>query len=97
MPAEPSAPTRFDPDWVVAPGETLREWRLYNRLGIAAAATACGRMPQDFYQSIEAGTEPITEKVAEALEHGTRIPAFLWLNLERAFRNGLAAGKKWTR
>lgn len=28
---------------------------------------------------------------------GTGIPAIIWLNLERRFRAGLAAGKTWTR
>jgi hypothetical protein len=85
----------FNPGWVVAPGETLREWRLWNHLSVSAAATACGRMPIDFYEGIEAGTQPIDERVADALAHGTQIPTFLWQNLERAFRAGLASGKHW--
>jgi plasmid maintenance system antidote protein VapI len=86
-------PLKFDPDWVVAPGETLREWRLDNGLPTSAAATACAQMPLELYAAVEAGDEPITENVALGLEHGTQIPAFLWLNLERAYRAGLAAGK----
>jgi len=39
----------FDPDWCICPGETLREWREENHLGVKAAATTCGRMPADMY------------------------------------------------
>jgi plasmid maintenance system antidote protein VapI len=86
----------FNPDWVVHPGETLREWREENHLPVTAAATACARMPLWLYQGVEAGTEPIDDQVASAVAHGTGIPATLWLNLERIFRAGLAAGKTWT-
>ncbi len=85
----------FDPDWVVEPGATLREWRESNHLSIPAAATACAGMPVALYKRIETGGERITEDIAKGLEWGTRIPASLWLNLERAFRAGLAAGKTW--
>jgi hypothetical protein len=54
-------------------------------------------MPLWLYQGVEAGTEPIDDQIASALEHGTHIPATLWLNLERIFRAGLAQGKTWTR
>lgn len=87
----------FEPDYVVHPGETLKEWReMVVHLPAKAAATACARMPLHLYEGIEAGTTPIDDKIAGALAHGTGIPAFLWLNLERTFRAGLKAGKKWT-
>jgi plasmid maintenance system antidote protein VapI len=82
----------FDPDWVVAPGETLRAWREENHLGLRSAATACG-MPADTYERIEQGKRKITAPIAERLDYGTCIPASLWLNLERAYRAGLKAGK----
>ena len=87
----------FNPDWVVHPGETLREWREENHLPATAAATACAGMPLWLYSGIEAGTEPIDDQVAAGLAHGTGIPATLWLNLERIFRAGLAQGNTWTR
>ena len=95
------SPTRtvahpFDPDWVVAPGETLREWRESNHLPVGAAATACARMPYQLYEQVESGDAPITPQIAKGLEWGTHIPATLWLNLERIFRAGLAQGKTWT-
>lgn len=84
---------KFDPDWVVAPGETLREWREHSGLPEKAAATACGRMPLAQYKRVEAGDEPIDATLAWMLGIGTGIPSFLWENLERAYRAGLAAGK----
>ena len=87
----------FNPDWVVHPGSTLREWREENHLPVEAAATACAGMPRDLYERVEAGDQPITPTIADALAWGTHIPATLWLNLERIFRAGLAAGKTWTR
>jgi plasmid maintenance system antidote protein VapI len=85
---------RFNPDWVIRPGETLREWREENRLGVKAAATTCARMPVETYERIEAGKRQITAPIAAMLQQGTGIPARLWLNLECAYRAGLAAGKK---
>lgn len=84
----------FDPDWVIAPGRTLRDWREEHGLGPQSAATVCGRMPLTMYEAIESGKRRITKPRAEALAHGTGIPASLWLNLERIYRAGLKAGKK---
>ena len=86
----------FNPDWVVHPGSVLREWREENHLPVAAAAVTCARMPVLLYLEIEDGQQPIDDKIAAALAHGTGIPATLWLNLERIFRAGLAAGKSWS-
>lgn len=90
-------PRKFDPDWVISPGETLRDWMEENGLGRMehAVAQTCGRMSDEMFQGILDGKTKITPDIAKALEHGTAIPAQLWLNLERAFRDGLAAGKKW--
>lgn len=87
-------PERFDPDWCIRPGETLREWREEHHLGTRAAATTCGRMTRETYERIEAGKQPITRDIAARLQHGTGIPGTLWLNLERIYRAGLSAGKK---
>ena len=87
----------FDPDWCIAPGSTLQEWREDNQLPVKAAAKACGRMDPKMFTRIETGMERITEKLARQLEAGTQIPARLWLNMERYYRKALAAGKKdWT-
>lgn len=91
-----SQPTAFDPDWCVHPGGTLRDWREENGLPASTAAMACGRMDPETFERIEAGKRRITRTLAAQLQAGTDIPASLWLNLERAFRAGLKAGKTWT-
>lgn len=82
----------FDPDWVIAPSQTLKDWREENRLGIRSAATTCAMTPEE-YERVEAGKRKITITVAAKLAYGTGIPGKLWLNLERVYRAGLAAGK----
>lgn len=82
----------FDPDWCIAPGETLRDWVEENGLGRRSAATTCN-MPPSMFAAILDARLPITEPIAVALAHGTGISASLWLNLERIYRAGLAAGK----
>lgn len=86
----------FDPDWTIAPGETLREWCEENNLPYKAAATACGRMPVEMFEKIISGKQRITKVIAGALEHGTGISASLWLNLERRYRADLKAARKDT-
>lgn len=83
----------FDPDWTIAPGETLREWIEENGLSVRSTATACGRMDPDRLQGIIDAQEEITEDDASRLHAGTMIPARLWLNLERRYRQDLQRGK----
>jgi plasmid maintenance system antidote protein VapI len=83
----------FEPDWVVKPGETLREWCEDNGLSAQVAAVACRRMKLETFEGILDGSIPITPVLAGALQAGTGVPARLWLNLERAYREGLAAGR----
>ena len=93
----------FERDWTISPGETLRDWMEENgfvlgeRLLVKPVATACGRIPVKRLQRILDGRQRITRKDAAQLEAGTGISAQLWLNLERAFRQGLAEGKTWVR
>jgi plasmid maintenance system antidote protein VapI len=85
-----------DRDWTIAPGETLRDWCEETHLPHKAAATACGRMPIEMFERILSGKQRITKTIAEALEHGTGIPATLWRNLESGYRADLKAGRKDT-
>jgi plasmid maintenance system antidote protein VapI len=87
------AAVSFDPDWVVKPGETLREWIDENHLTVRAVAGMCGRMKPDRLQRIIDGKQRITRDDARRLQAATNIPATLWLKLELAYRAGLAAGK----
>ena len=95
MPEQPpkSAGTAFDPDWVISPGETLREWIEENNLTVRVTATACN-LPVEAVQGVVDAKTRLSPRIAVGLEQGTQIPAYLWLNLERAYRNGLRAGKK---
>lgn len=83
----------FDPDWTIAPGETLREWREELGFGTKVASALCAGMSREQYERIEAAKEPITPVIAAALTQGTGIPTNLWLNLERRYRADLKAGK----
>lgn len=89
------APPELERTWVMHPGATLREWRLEHGLSVTQAAFECACLRPDAYERLEAGSEPLTELVAARLEHGTSIPARLWLGLEREYRDGLATGKTW--
>jgi HTH-type transcriptional regulator/antitoxin HigA len=82
----------FDPDWVISPGETFADWIEEEGLSVRVAAIRCGVAVRDV-QGILSGRVRITRSVAEQLEEGTGVSAKTWLNLERAYRDGLAAGK----
>jgi plasmid maintenance system antidote protein VapI len=92
----PEAELPFDPDWVVHPGATLREWREEQGLTVEKAAVRCLLTPTT-YELIEAGEMTYGAAVAGRLAYGTGSPMDFWLNRERTFREGLAAGKTWTR
>lgn len=87
---------QFDPDWVIAPGETLREWLDTNGLSNRVAAAAVGRTAIAWAEAVideVLRREPLTENYARVLERVTGIPARMWLALEHNYRVGLAAGK----
>lgn len=86
----------FDRDWTIAPGETLLDWCEENKIPPRTAAVICGRMPVETFHNILSGKQRITKVIAEALEHGTGIPASLWRNLESGYRADLKAGRKDT-
>lgn len=83
---------RFNPDWVISPGETLKEVMANNGLTVRAVARMT-TIPSADVQAILDGELHITEKVANCLAK-TQVPAHLWRNLERAYRQGLVQGKK---
>jgi plasmid maintenance system antidote protein VapI len=85
----------FDPDWVVAPGETLEEW--FDSLGVPKDTARHYGITAAQLERILAGDEPIDEKLAQKLCNLTLIGAPMWLALEHNYRVGLAAGKTRTR
>jgi plasmid maintenance system antidote protein VapI len=88
----PAPPEPWDPDWVISPGETLRDWMEENHLSVRVTAKLCVMEPGELQRVLNAKRR-ITPTVAAKLAAGTNIPAQLWLNLERVYRDGLAAGK----
>lgn len=92
-------PAPFNPDWTIAPSETLREWISQNGLTIriASVSAADGHVTKDRAALLLAEVmerEPLTAEHADALERATKIPAQTWLNLERGYRADLEAGRK---
>lgn len=82
----------FDPDWVIAPGEMLDTWATGAGLSTADAARATG-FDVEQYQRLVDGEEALTGELAARLADATRIPARLWRNMERIYRQGLTTGK----
>jgi plasmid maintenance system antidote protein VapI len=83
----------FDPDWVVAPGEMLAEWARDSELTAHQAAQRVDLHIEN-YMALLVGELALTNDVAGRLAVGTGISARMWLNMERIFRAGLAAGKR---
>jgi len=86
----------FDPDWVVHPGATLREWFEDVGLPLSVAEELYG-ISERTLGMIFRGTKPITPALAQKLCNLTQIGAPFWLAYEHNFRVGLAAGKHWDR
>lgn len=85
----------FDPDYVVAPGETLAEW--FEAMGLPLSVAELYGIKLRTLKRIFAGTQPITPTLAQKLCNLTQIGAPFWLAYEHNFRVGLAAGKSWDR
>lgn len=87
----------FDPDWVIAPGETLAAWfaeqGFTDPLVRHTVADRYGIRPGPLAEFM-AGA-PLTEDLATRIAAMTRISRSFWLALEHNFRVGLAAGKTW--
>jgi len=75
----------WDPDWVVAPGETLREWLEDRRLSPRVAAACLGKQGRvDAVIRIEdvLARRPLNAQTARVLEVVTDVPARFWLALD---------------
>jgi hypothetical protein len=92
----------FNPDYVIAPEATLREWMNAHAVTAHLLARLCtGPDGNDITARLRLedvlSRKPLGPGHAEALERGTGIPAAFWLEAERLYRDGLAAGKPdWT-
>lgn len=96
----------FDPDWVIAPSETLRELITESvpmptiEMSAAVMSTAYGGRNTGAHVYAEQklldvlARKPLTEEHIRVLAVCTHISGALWRNLEHNYRVGLAAGKK---
>ncbi len=80
---------RFEPDYAVAPGETLGE--TLESLGMTQAELAMRTgLDKVSVNRIINGSQPITFETANKLELATGVPAGFWNNLEAQYRAQLA-------
>lgn len=79
----------FEPDYAIAPGETLQE--TIESLGMTQRdlALRTGTAPKTINEIIK-GKAPITPDTAVLLERVTGVPARMWNNLETNYREQLA-------
>lgn len=80
----------FDPDYVVAPGETLRDWFASTGEPVDGSAVGIGEWTLG---RILSGEEPISMALAGKLAALTGISTKMWIALEQNYRRGLTAGK----
>lgn len=77
--------TGFDPDWRVAPGETLKEWMSERGLDVSQLAEMAN-MQKTHVRDVLNGSALMNQSTAGRLEVATGIATQLWLNLEREYR-----------
>jgi hypothetical protein len=86
----------FKPDWCIAPSALLTALMTEQRLTRGMLAARCGRGEADIKAALIIGDvmdrRPLLDSHAEMLARGTGTPASFWLNAERTYRDGLAAG-----
>lgn len=73
----------FDPDWRVAPGETIKEILLdRNAEGLSMALG----LTKEQALGLLDGSTVITEEIAEGLERTLLVSKRFWLNLDAQYR-----------
>ena len=83
----------FEPDYAIAPGETLKETMESLNMGQKELAVRTGLTVQSLNRIFK-GEQPITYETANKLELATGIPARMWNNLEALYREQLAKIKE---
>lgn len=79
----------YEPDYAVAPGETLLETIEHLGMTQKELAVRTGLTPQTIVRIVK-GDQPITYATANLLELSTGVPARFWNNLEAQYRERLA-------
>jgi len=85
--------TAFQPNYAIPPGETLRETLETIGMTQAELAERTGR-PKKTINEIITGKAAITAETALQLENVLGVPASLWNNLERNYRESIARLKE---
>ncbi len=83
----------FRPDYVIPPGETLRDRLAEMNLSQAELATRAGLSTKHVNQIMQ-GLAPITLETAVILDRITGIPARVWNRREADYREGLLRAKQ---
>jgi HTH-type transcriptional regulator/antitoxin HigA len=83
----------FRPDYVISPGETLRDRLAEMNLSQAELATRAGLSTKHVNQIMQ-GLAPITLETAMILEKITGVPARVWNRREADYREGLLRAKQ---
>jgi HTH-type transcriptional regulator/antitoxin HigA len=89
MTGTPAKTLRFDPDYAVAPGSTLRSTLIEGEMTQSDLAARSGLSVKHVNQIIH-GAAPITHETALAFEKVTGVPASVWNRLEGNYRDRLA-------
>ena len=89
MGASSSAMLRFDPDYAVAAGATLRSTLAEMEMTQSDLAARTGLSVKHINQIVQ-GIAPITHETALAFEKVTGVPASVWNRLEANYRDRLA-------
>jgi len=83
---------KFNPDYAVPPGVTLKE--CINADNWARESVIAAWIRKTDLSEFYSGKEPITEELAEILEFYLDPPKEFWLTLEKNYRDALARGAK---
>ena len=86
---------RYDPDYAVAPGVTLRSTLTALKMTQADLAARADVSPKHVNQIVQ-GIAPITYDTALSLEKVTGVPARVWTRLEANYRERLARADEHT-
>ena len=84
---------RFEPDYAIPPGQTLREVMESLNMSQKELAIRTGLTVQSLNRIFK-GEQPISYETANKLELATGVPARMWNNLEAHYREQLAKAKE---
>ncbi len=76
---------RFDPDFAIPPGETLKELMDSLEMPQIELATRLGMTPQSLNRIFK-GEQPITYETSNRFEAVTKVPARIWNSLESKYQ-----------